>query len=421
MDHLRRGTLKIDDTRMVVLDEADEMLNMGFIEDVRWILDHIKAKHQTALFSATMPKSIQAIAKDYLTDPKKVIIKAVKSTASNIEQRYCFMPMQKKLDALTRIIEAEDMTAAIIFVRTKTASNDIALKLQARGYAAAALNGDMNQEARKKVIAQMKKGTIDMVVATDVAARGIDINRVSHVINYDIPHDCETYTHRIGRTGRAGREGVAILFATGKEERLLRAIERSSPTPLIQMRLPTAAVIHAKRNQTLVDDICAKAQKKPDLSFAQDLVNQLQQAGLSPDELAVILAHHIQSQQPSLAGSDDFSTKRSSSSKDGARRDRGRSQSCRRDGGAPSRRPRKDAKDRWEKKGSSEGKRSAGKKDSKESWEKKDKKDSKRSTDKKIKKDKKSPKEKKAKLKKIAKQSTRRAGASKTGKSKKES
>ena len=295
MDHLRRGSLNITHTHTVVLDEADEMLNMGFIDDVRWILDQIDTKPQTALFSATMPKSIQHIAKDYLTEPRRVLIKAKKATTENIEQAYLFIANNKKFDALTRFLEIEDTDATIVFVRTKTASNDIALKLQARGFSAAALNGDMTQEARKKVVAQVKNGAIDILVATDVAARGLDIDRITHVFNYDIPYDCETYTHRVGRTGRAGRKGKAFLFATGKEERLLRAIERSSAAPLHQIRAPSIKQITQKRNQALANDIVAMIQSDANTYDAQQLLEALTtDTDINNNDVAIALIMMLQ-------------------------------------------------------------------------------------------------------------------------------
>jgi ATP-dependent RNA helicase DeaD len=295
MDHLRRGTLSIENTHTVVLDEADEMLKMGFIDDVTWILDQIKTKPQTALFSATMPKVIQNIAKNYLKDPEKVIIKAQKSTADNIEQFYLSIAPKRKFDALLRFLELENNDGTIVFTRTKIASDELAQKLQAHGFRASALNGDMTQDARKKVVVQMKKGLIDILIATDVAARGLDIERITHVINYDIPHDCETYTHRIGRTGRAGRKGVAILFATGKEERLLKAIERSTESTLKPIQAPSLTEIHAKRDQRFIDDIVASIQADNDLSQAQNTIDSIvANTHLTIDDIAVACISMLQ-------------------------------------------------------------------------------------------------------------------------------
>ncbi|HQV14091.1 MAG TPA: DEAD/DEAH box helicase, partial [Denitromonas sp.] len=215
MDHLKRGSLKLDDLKVMVLDEADEMLRMGFIEDVEWILSHTPSTRQTALFSATMPSVIRSVAQRHQRNPVEIKIKSATSTVSTTRQSYWMVRGHDKLDVLTRILEAEDeLDAAIIFVRTKVATDELANKLEARGHAAAALNGDMTQGLRERVINQLKSGQIDIVVATDVAARGIDVPRVTHVINYDVPYDTEAYVHRIGRTGRAGRTGHAILFIT---------------------------------------------------------------------------------------------------------------------------------------------------------------------------------------------------------------
>lgn len=227
MDHLRRGTLSLEALTTVVLDEADEMLKMGFIEDIEWILEQIPQAHQTALFSATMPEYIKKISQRYLKDAKHLQIKPTRNAIEKIEQFYLRVKREQKLEVLTRVLEIEAVDASIIFVRTKNCSAELAEKLQARGYAAAALNGDMNQSLREKVINQLKRGALDMVVATDVAARGIDVQRITHVINYDIPHDTEAYIHRIGRTGRAGRTGKAVLFVTPREYRLLKDIERA--------------------------------------------------------------------------------------------------------------------------------------------------------------------------------------------------
>ena len=229
MDHLERKTLNLDHLKTLVLDEADEMLRMGFIDDVEWILERTPAEHQTALFSATMPEQIRRVAQKYLVEPREIKIKSATATVAAIRQVYWQVSGMHKLDALTRILEVEeDFDAAIIFVRTKTATVELADKLSARGYAAAALNGDLNQQMRERVIEQLKSGALDIVIATDVAARGIDVPRVSHVVNYDIPYDTEAYVHRIGRTGRAGRNGNAILFVAPREVRMLRTIERAT-------------------------------------------------------------------------------------------------------------------------------------------------------------------------------------------------
>jgi len=247
MDHMRRGSLDLASLQTLVLDEADEMLRMGFIDDVQWILEQTPAQRQIALFSATMPQAIRRIARRHLTDPREVSIEVKTVTNAAIRQRVWMMAGMQKLDALTRILEVEDFNAMIIFVRTRLATTDLADKLAARGYSTAALNGDIPQAQREKTVNQLRGGTLDILVATDVAARGLDVERISHVINYDIPYDVEAYVHRIGRTGRAGREGDAILFAANRERRLLRAIEKATGNSIAKMTLPTAAEVTDKR------------------------------------------------------------------------------------------------------------------------------------------------------------------------------
>ncbi|MBP3973897.1 DEAD/DEAH box helicase [Pseudoxanthomonas spadix] len=247
IDHLERGSLDLSGLATLVLDEADEMLRMGFIDDVETVLKKTPETRQVALFSATMPPAIRRIAQTYLKDPVEVNIAARTTTSANITQRYWFVSGLHKLDALTRILEAEPFDGMIIFVRTKAATEELAQKLQARGLAAAAINGDMQQAAREKTIAQLKDGKLDILVATDVAARGLDVERVSHVLNYDIPYDTESYVHRIGRTGRAGRAGDAILFVTPREKSMLRAIERATRQPITEMQLPSVDDVNDRR------------------------------------------------------------------------------------------------------------------------------------------------------------------------------
>ncbi len=235
MDHMRKGTLKLGGLRAVVLDEADEMLRMGFIDEVEWILKQTPDKRQMALFSATMPKQVERIARRYLNDPQEISIKARTATAETIRQRYWQVSGVHKLDALTRILEVEPFDAILMFVRTKTATSELAEKLEARGYAAAAMNGDMAQNHREQTVERLKRGSLDILVATDVAARGLDVDRISHVINYDVPYDTEAYIHRIGRTGRAGRRGDAILFVAPRERRMLAAIEKATRQKIEQM------------------------------------------------------------------------------------------------------------------------------------------------------------------------------------------
>jgi ATP-dependent RNA helicase DeaD len=247
MDHMRRKTMDLSQLTTLVLDEADEMLRMGFIDDVEWILDQTPPTRQIALFSATMPTAIRRIAQKYLSDPREVTIEMKTVTNESIRQRVWMMAGSSKLDALTRILEVEDIDAMIVFVRTRIATTELADKLAARGHATAAINGDIAQKLREKTIEDLKSGKLDILVATDVAARGLDVTRISHVINYDIPYDVEAYIHRIGRTGRAGREGDAILFAANRERRLLRAIEKATGKPIEKMELPTVEEVIDKR------------------------------------------------------------------------------------------------------------------------------------------------------------------------------
>tara|TARA_R110002072_G_scaffold13418_5_gene56163 strand:- start:10947 stop:12986 length:2040 start_codon:yes stop_codon:yes gene_type:complete len=276
MDHMRKGTLKLDQLQALVLDEADEMLRMGFIDDVEWILEQTPAKRQIALFSATMPKEVERIARKHLNNPQEISIKSKTATASTIRQRYWPVSHGHKLDVLTRILEIEHYDAMIMFVRTKSATIELAEKLEARGHAAAAINGDLPQKQREQTIERLKKGTLDILVATDVAARGLDVERISHVVNYDIPYDTEAYIHRIGRTGRAGRQGDAILFVTPREKRMLDAIERATRQKIELLELPTTEMVNNKRiadfKQKVSDTITAG-----DLEFYQQLFEQYRQ------------------------------------------------------------------------------------------------------------------------------------------------
>lgn len=255
MDHLRRESLSLASLKALVMDEADEMLSMGFLEDMEWIITHTPEEKQTALFSATMPQAIRRIAQSYLRNPEEIVVRAQKTDSGRITQALWFVNGSQKLDALTRILEMNDFDGMLIFVRTKTATVELADRLEARGYSAGALNGDMSQEARERTIDRLKQGRLDIVVATDVAARGLDVERISHVINYDIPFDSETYTHRIGRTGRAGRSGTAILFVSDREQGLLRSIERGVGKKLDRYALPTREDIARKKIEDLKSTI----------------------------------------------------------------------------------------------------------------------------------------------------------------------
>ncbi len=299
MDHLRRGSLNLDGLTSLVLDEADEMLRMGFIDDVEWILEHTPPTRQVALFSATMPKPIRKVADRYLTDPKEVRIASDTSTAPRIEQRYLIVNgFERKLDAITRILEADDFDAMIIFVRTKTATAELAEKLEARGYSASALNGDMNQALRERTINRLKKNQLDIIVATDVAARGIDVERVSHVLNFDIPYDPEAYVHRIGRTGRAGREGKAILFVAPRERRLLNTIEKSTRQTIQPMDLPSGSEVSNKRIQSF-KDLLTETLANQSLEFFHDILSGYSvEHDRSAEDIACALAYLIQKDKP---------------------------------------------------------------------------------------------------------------------------
>ena len=247
----------LSNIKTLVLDEADEMLRMGFIDDVENILKKMPAVRQTALFSATMPSAIKRIAQTYLKTPSEITVEAKTRTADNIRQRFWMVSGLHKLDALTRILEAETFDGMIIFARTKLGTEELAEKLLARGFSAAAINGDIQQAQRERTIQNLKDGKIDILVATDVAARGLDVDRVSHVINFDVPYDTESYVHRIGRTGRAGRSGDAIIFITPREQSLLRNIERHTKQPITAMELPTLEDINTVRITKFKDQIAA--------------------------------------------------------------------------------------------------------------------------------------------------------------------
>ncbi|ORW92020.1 cold-shock protein [Mycobacterium sp. IEC1808] len=255
IDHLERGTLDLSHLDYLVLDEADEMLTMGFAEDVERILSETPEYKQVALFSATMPPAIRKLTTKYLHDPVEITTKSKTATAQNISQRYIQVAGPRKMDALTRLLEVEPFEAMIVFVRTKQATEEVAEKLRARGFSASAINGDIPQAQRERTIAALKNGSVDILVATDVAARGLDVERISHVLNYDIPHDTESYVHRIGRTGRAGRSGTAVLFVSPRERHLLKAIEKATRQTLTEAELPTVEDVNAQRVAKFADSI----------------------------------------------------------------------------------------------------------------------------------------------------------------------
>jgi ATP-dependent RNA helicase DeaD len=300
IDHLERGTLDLSELRMLVLDEADEMLRMGFIDDVEAVLKKTPETRQVALFSATMPAQIKRIAQTYLKDPVEIAIKAQTTTAASIRQRFWMVSGINKLDALTRIMEAEPFDAMIIFARTKMGTEELAEKLAARGFSAAAINGDVEQKTRERTIQRLKEGQIDVLVATDVAARGLDVERISHVLNYDIPYDTESYVHRIGRTGRAGRSGEAILFVAPRERGMLGAIERATRQKIEQMNLPSVDAVNERRMAKFLDKIDG-ALASDDLSVFRDLVERYEREKNVPAvEIAAALAKLVQGKTPLL-------------------------------------------------------------------------------------------------------------------------
>jgi ATP-dependent RNA helicase DeaD len=271
IDHLEKGSLDLTHLDYLVLDEADEMLQMGFAEDVERILADTPEYKQVALFSATMPPAIRKITSKYLHDPVEVTVKSKTQTAENITQRYIQVHGPRKMDALTRLLEVEQGDAMIVFVRTKQATEEVAERLKARGFAAAAINGDIPQAVRERTIAALKDGTIDILIATDVAARGLDVERISHVLNYDIPHDPESYVHRIGRTGRAGRSGTALLFVTPRERHLLKSIERVTRQKLVESELPSVDDVNAQRVAKFRDSITT-ALESPGIDLYRRLI-----------------------------------------------------------------------------------------------------------------------------------------------------
>ncbi|MEZ0312375.1 MAG: DEAD/DEAH box helicase [Myxococcota bacterium] len=319
IDHIERGVLDLSRLTTLVLDEADEMLRMGFIDDVETILKRTPESRQTALFSATMPPPIRRIAQTYLRDPVEITIKSKTSTATNIRQRYWLVSGAHKLDALTRILEAETIEGVLIFTRTKAATEDLAGRLSARGFEASPLNGDMDQRARERVVARLKAGDLDIVIATDVAARGLDVERVSHVVNFDIPTDAESYIHRIGRTGRAGRSGEAILFVSPRERHLLRAIERATRQPVTPMELPTVADVNDARVQRFRDRI-DEALTAPDLGvFREQIESYERERNVPAIEIAAALARVAHGDAPFFLQAQDY--KRAELPPDGPRRE----------------------------------------------------------------------------------------------------
>ena len=306
MDHLDRGTLDLSKITYLVLDEADEMLRMGFAEDVATILAETPAEKQVALFSATMPAQIRRISAQYLRDPEEITVEGRTTTSAGTAQRYLVVSYPQKVDALTRILEVENFDAMIVFVRTKNETETLAEKLRARGYTAAALSGDVAQAQRERTVNQLRSGRLDILVATDVAARGLDVERVSHVVNYDLPIDTESYVHRVGRTGRAGRSGEAISFVTPRERRLLTAIERATHQPLTQMQLPTTEDVNATRLARFDDQITAALEQQDRIARFRDIIGHYVEHHDVPEaDVAAALAVVAQGETPLLLSPED--------------------------------------------------------------------------------------------------------------------
>jgi ATP-dependent RNA helicase DeaD len=300
MDHLERGTLSLKGVRFVVLDEADEMLQMGFVDAIDSILSQAPAERQVALFCATMAPQIKRIAQRHLRSPQEITIKSKTTTATDIRQRYWVVSGMHKLDALTRILEVETFDAMLVFVRTKQSTVELAEKLQARGFAAAALNGDLQQSQRERTVAQLKAGQIDILVATDVAARGLDVERIGHVVNFDVPYDTESYVHRIGRTGRAGRSGEAILFIAPRERNMLHAIERATRQPIEIMTLPTIDDVNAKRVAKFKERIAAALTSEAASTYRAVIEEFAHETGVDIVDVAAALAQLAQGKTPLL-------------------------------------------------------------------------------------------------------------------------
>jgi len=322
MDHLDKGTLDLSGLKYLVLDEADEMLRMGFAEDVATILAETPAEKQVALFSATMPPQIRRISAQYLRDPEEITVEATTTTSATTRQRYLVVSYPQKVDALTRILEVENFEAMIVFVRTKNETETLAEKLRARGYAAAAISGDVQQAQRERTVNQLKAGKLDVLVATDVAARGLDVDRISHVVNFDLPIDTESYVHRIGRTGRAGRSGEAISFVTPRERRLLTAIERATRQPLTPMQLPSTEDVNATRLARFDDQITAALEQQERIRRFREIIGHyVDHHDVPESDVAAALAVVAQGDTPLLLDPEDDRSERFDKRADG---DRGR-------------------------------------------------------------------------------------------------
>ena len=342
MDHLAKGTLDLSELKYLVLDEADEMLKMGFAEDVETILAETPKEKQVALFSATMPPAIRRISQQYLSDADEITVKSSTTTSANTTQRYLIVGYPQKVDALTRILEVENFEGMIVFVRTKNETEALAEKLRARGYSAAAISGDVAQVQRERTVNQLKSGKLDILVATDVAARGLDVDRISHVVNFDIPVDTESYVHRIGRTGRAGRSGSAISFVTPRERRLLTAIEKATRQPLTEMRLPSVEDVNITRLARFDDAITAALGQTDRVAGFRDIVAHYVEHHDVPElDVAAALALVAQGDTPLLLSAEEERAQRFAADDRGARDDRpARGGRDDRDGSRPERRAR---------------------------------------------------------------------------------
>ncbi|MCA9084670.1 MAG: DEAD/DEAH box helicase, partial [Planctomycetaceae bacterium] len=339
IDHIKRGTLDLSSIRCLVLDEADEMLNMGFLDDVRFVLENAPEDRQIALFSATLPEPIREIAEEYLNNPSRISIRRKTMTAESIRQRAVFVAPRDKMDALRRFLELEETDGVIVFTRTREATAEVAEQLVREGFSAVALNGDMAQKVRERTIEQLKSGQLDILVATDVAARGLDVSRVSHVFNYDLPQDSESYIHRVGRTGRAGRAGQAIIFLTNGQRGKLKAIERMTRQTIEIVQVPDADEINTARvrrfRQRIADTVAQQ-----DISMFQKLIHQFaEESGLAMEQIAAALAQISQRGMPFFLEDRGRSFKQ-----DRKQRDRDRSE---RDNFS-SDRPRRERRDRFE-------------------------------------------------------------------------
>ena len=324
MDHLEKGTLDLSELKYLVLDEADEMLKMGFAEDVATILADTPDTKQVALFSATMPAQIRRISAQYLHDPEEITVATTTTTSATITQRYLVVSYPQKVDALTRILEVENFEGMIVFVRTKNETETLAEKLRARGYTAAAISGDVAQAQRERTVNQLKSGKLDILVATDVAARGLDVERISHVVNYDLPIDTESYVHRIGRTGRAGRSGEAISFVTPRERRMLTSIERATHQPVTQMQLPTAEDVNATRLSRFDDQITAALEQESRIARFREIIGHYVEHHDVPEaDVAAALAVVAQGETPLLLSPQDDRPQRSFDRDDRPARDSG--------------------------------------------------------------------------------------------------